>query len=259
MSSRRKATRSARKVLAKTANGRQFLALAMDGDGTLMRGGHLARTTVAALRRWRQAGRKLLLVTGEMPKELCDFRHLELFDQLVAENGALLLRCDRSQERKLAKPPPQRLVRALQRAGLKTLKRGRLIFQAELGDEEKIARVLKQLRTKWKLVRNRDELMIVPPGVTKATGLAAALKDLGIAPQHVAAVGDAENDAPLLAACGLAVAVHNAVPRLKQKSNAVTKSGYGKGVVELIDWLLNDRQGSEPVRSRRKRSGRARK
>src|SRR5947207_3325000 len=90
----------------------QFIALAMDGDGTLMRGGHLARTTVAALKRWRRAGKKLILVTGETPEELCDFPHLELFNRLVAENGALLLRCDRSSERNLAKSPPARLVRA---------------------------------------------------------------------------------------------------------------------------------------------------
>src|SRR5439155_22747622 len=49
-----------------------YLAIATDGDGTLMRGGRFGRRTVAALRRWRAAGRKLLLVTGETPKELCE-------------------------------------------------------------------------------------------------------------------------------------------------------------------------------------------
>jgi hydroxymethylpyrimidine pyrophosphatase-like HAD family hydrolase len=39
----------------------QYLALATDGDGTLMRGGHIGRETVEALRRWKMAGGKLLL------------------------------------------------------------------------------------------------------------------------------------------------------------------------------------------------------
>jgi hydroxymethylpyrimidine pyrophosphatase-like HAD family hydrolase len=229
------------------------MALATDGDGTLMRGGYLARSTIAALKQWRRAGKKLLLVTGETPKELCDFKHLELFDRLIAENGAVLMDCRRKHERKLAKPAPPRLIRALKEAGIKSLKRGRLIFQAELDAEDQIARILKQQRTRWKLVRNRDELMIVPPGVTKATGLVTALKDMGIAPQQVAAIGDAENDAPLLAACGLGVAVQNAVPPLKKKSQVVLKGSYGKGVVELVDWLLNAKRRAK----RRRRLNRA--
>lgn len=217
-----------------------------------MRSGHLARTTVAALRRWRRSGRKLILVTGETPQELCDFSHLELFDVLVAENGALLMDCARHHEQRLAKPPPKTLVQALQQAGIRPLKRGRLIFQAELHDEEKIAHVLKQQRTNWRLVRNRDELMILPPGVSKATGLAAALKKLRIPSRQVVAIGDAENDGPLLAACGLGVCVHNALPRLKKKSHLVTSSGYGKGVAELIDWLLTDSQAAGKSRTQRR-------
>jgi hydroxymethylpyrimidine pyrophosphatase-like HAD family hydrolase len=223
-----------------------------------MRSGHLARTTVAALKRWRQSGRKVILVTGETPEELCEFHHLELFDRLIAENGALLLRCDRSEERKLAKPPPARLVRALENAGINSLKRGRLIFQAELHDLDKIASIIKKQRTKWQLIRNRDELMIVPPGVTKATGLAAALKEMKISPRQVVGVGDAENDAPMLAACGLGVAVHNAVPELKAKSKLVTSRGYGKGITELIGWLISGQTKRAPTGSKKSRSANAR-
>jgi hypothetical protein len=237
---------------------RQFIAIATDGDGTLMREGSLARTTVAALKRWRRSGRKVILVTGETPKELCDFRHLELFDVLIAENGALLLRCDRSEERKLAKPPPARLVRALQGAGIKSLKRGRLIFQAEMHDLDKIASIIKKQRTKWTLVRNRDELMIVPPGVTKATGLAAALKEMKISARQVVGVGDAENDTAMLAACGLGVAVRNAVPELKAKSEWITRGGYGKGITELIDWLINKQPRRTAVKGKKSRSAKAR-
>ena len=72
-----------------------------------------------------------------------------------------------------------------------------MILQAELSDEQAIARVLGELKTDWQLVHNRRELMIVPPGVSKASGLAAVLQDYRILPEQVAAIGDAENDRPL--------------------------------------------------------------
>src|SRR3954452_1540114 len=109
----------------------QYLALATDGDGTLLRGGHLSRPTLAALKRWRAAGRKLLLVTGETPKELCEFPHLELFDRAVAENGAMLVCCSTNRERRRPRPLPTRLTRQLQRAHVKPLKMGRVIVETK--------------------------------------------------------------------------------------------------------------------------------
>jgi hydroxymethylpyrimidine pyrophosphatase-like HAD family hydrolase len=236
------------------------LALATDGDGTLLRGGHLSRDAIAALRRWRRAGKKVLLITGETPEQLCDFPHLDLYDRVVAENGALLLHCGTHHERKLAKPPPRGLVQALKKADIKSLKHGRLIFQAELEEEGKIKRVLRNIGTSWRLVHNRNELMIVPPGVTKATGLKAILKELKIRPEQVVGIGDAENDQPMLDQCGLAVAVHNAEPQVKQKSQMVMNRNNGKGVAELIDWLLDDeRRPATQTRSRQKRSSRKKK
>jgi len=198
----------------------------------------MARSTAAALKRWRASGRKLVLVTGETPKQLADFPHLELFDRIVAENGALLLGPKGSRAKKLGHAPPARLLQALERAGIAPLERGRLIIQAELKQEQAIDRVLRELGTDWQLIRNRHELMIVPPGVDKASGLAAVLKELKIRRSQVVAVGDAENDGPLLRSCGLGVAVNNAVPKLKRKSNLVTCGTYGHGIAELINHLL---------------------
>src|SRR5947209_10101842 len=98
-----------------TLRRRQFVALAADGDGTLLKGDRMAAATVAALRRWRRSGRKLLLTTGETRKDLAEFPNLELFDLVIAENGALLYDPATKQERVLAEPPPATLVRALRR------------------------------------------------------------------------------------------------------------------------------------------------
>src|SRR3954469_9822528 len=112
-----------------------YLALATNGDGTLMVGGHLAHATVAALERLRAAGVKLVLTTGETPKDLAHFPHLELFDRVVAENGALLYRPATGTERLLCDPLPPRLPRALRRAGVRPVKTGRAVVSTECSQE----------------------------------------------------------------------------------------------------------------------------
>jgi hydroxymethylpyrimidine pyrophosphatase-like HAD family hydrolase len=218
----------------------RYLALATDGDGTLLRGGQIGRNTLAALKRWRDDGRKLVLVTGQTSQQLRDFPHLELFDRIVAENGALLCGED-GKEKRLCSSPPQQLLHALKRAGIKPLKRGRLILQADFDQEQVIKTVLAELNTDWQIVRNRRDLMVLPSGISKATGLAAALADLDISPRQAVGIGDAENDRPLLECCALGVAVNNAVPKLKAAADYITRGAYGRGIAELIDGLLTDK------------------
>lgn len=54
------------------------------------------------------------------------------------------------------------------------------------------------------------------------------------------AVGDADNDVPLLLAAGLGVAVANAEPDLKAVADVVTGGSSADGVVELVDLLLSE-------------------
>jgi hydroxymethylpyrimidine pyrophosphatase-like HAD family hydrolase len=235
---------------------KRFRAIATDGDGTLLRGGHISRRTIAALKRWRDAGGKLVLVTGENARQLREFPHADLFDRIVGENGAIVLRSRKGLDRKLCEPPPKRLIRALKRAHVWPLTRGHRILQAEFDQEKTIERVLRHVKTSWHVARNRKEVMVVHKGVTKATGVVAALKELGLSPRETIGIGDAENDGPLLAACGLAVAVHNAVPLLRPKADIITRGSYGKGVAEIIDRLLADDHRSARKDHRKKRTRR---
>ena len=69
----------------------RYVALACDYDGTLAKDGKVSETTVGALQRVRESGRRLLLVTGRQLDDLqLVFERLDLFDYVVAENGALL-------------------------------------------------------------------------------------------------------------------------------------------------------------------------
>src|SRR5580698_2837134 len=71
----------------------RYLALCTDYDGTLATDGRLLPDTINALERLLASGRRLVLVTG---RELDDLQkvctRLDLFEYVVAENGALLFK-----------------------------------------------------------------------------------------------------------------------------------------------------------------------
>src|SRR5262249_30903748 len=90
------------------------------------------------------------------------------------------------------------------------------------------------------VIFNKGAVMILPAGVNKATGLAAALTRMGLSPHNAIGVGDAENDHALLALCECGVAVANALPTLKEAADFVTTGARGAGVTELIGALLRD-------------------
>ena len=94
----------------------RFLALATDYDGTLARDGIVSAETVAALERFLASGHRLILVTGrELPELKTVFPRLDLFERVVAENGALLYNPALQRKRVLAERPPDRFVEALRR------------------------------------------------------------------------------------------------------------------------------------------------
>ena len=227
----------------------RYLALAADYDGTLARHGQVDDATVAALRRLRASGRRLLLVTGrEMPELAAAFDHIELFDLVVAENGGLLHEPATGRERMLAEPPPESLVRALREAGVEPLSVGRVVVATVEPHQGVALEAIHRLGLGHEVIFNKTSVMLLPPGVDKASGLAVALGELGIDPERVAGVGDAENDHALLRLCGLGVAVANALPALKERADHVTRGERGAGVAELIDLLIGDERAL-PVRA----------
>lgn len=84
------------------------------------------------------------------------------------------------------------------------------------------------------IVTEGANLMILPAGVTKATGLAQALVDLGLSPHSAVGIGDAENDHSLLESCELGVAVANAVDALKRHADLVLDETDGLGVAGFL-------------------------
>src|SRR5213079_339001 len=84
----------------------RYHVLAADYDGTLAHHGLIDDLTWASLKQLRESGRKLVMVTGRQLDELLGLlQHPEMFDRIVAENGAVLY-CPATKFVKLLAPPP---------------------------------------------------------------------------------------------------------------------------------------------------------
>jgi hydroxymethylpyrimidine pyrophosphatase-like HAD family hydrolase len=219
----------------------RYLAFATDYDGTLAHDGRVTDATLAALSRLRESGRKLLLVTGrELPDLQSTFPRVDLFDRVVAENGALLYRPAAKEEKVLAPPPPPAFLEELEKRGVRPVSVGRVIVATWEPHQAAVLDAIRHLGLELQVIFNKGAVMVLPSGVNKATGLAAALEELGLSPHNAVGVGDAENDHAFLAACECAVAVANALPTLKERADWVTRGDHGAGVIDLAEGLITD-------------------
>jgi HAD superfamily hydrolase (TIGR01484 family) len=219
----------------------RYLALACDYDGTVAMNGLVNVPTLAALRRVLESGRKLMLVTGRELDDLLDvFPHANIFERIVAENGALLYRPADKETRVLADPPPQAFVLRLQERGVEPISIGRVIVSTREPHEATVLDEIRNLGLELQVIFNKGAVMVLPAGVNKATGLRLALREMGLSAHNLVGVGDAENDHAFLSVCHCAVAVSNALPMVQKRADLVTAESYGEGVSELIEHMLHN-------------------
>src|SRR5437773_1021262 len=217
----------------------RYHALACDYDGTIAWDGEVSEDTILALQEVRKSGRKLILVTGRELDDLIKvFPRIDLFDRVVAENGALLYRPATREERPLAHRPPDEFWQQLIKRGAERVSVGRVIVATSRPQEKTAVELIRDLGLELQIIFNKGAVMILPSGVNKATGLTAALQELGLSPHNVVGVGDAENDHAFLSLCECSVAVENALDTLKERVDWVTSEGHGNGTVELIQALI---------------------
>lgn len=86
-----------------------------------------------------------------------------------------------------------------------------------------------------------DFLEFFDPGAGKGHGLDALLELLHLPHEAVIAIGDGENDIPLFARAGLAVAMGNASPAVRQVADTVIGGNDEAGVAIFLDALLRAR------------------
>jgi HAD superfamily hydrolase (TIGR01484 family) len=219
----------------------RYGAFATDYDGTLAAEGIVAKDTYRALERLKRCGWHLILVTGrEVPDLMNIFPDFEIFALIVAENGAVLFDPCSTKQVLLCDPIPDRFAETLARKDVIPLSIGQVIVDTTQDHERVVRETIQELGLNLEITLNKGSLMVLPAGVDKASGLAAALERIQLSFEQTVGVGDAENDFAFLTKCGLAVAVGNALPALKDQADLVMKGEHGSGVVELIHELLEE-------------------
>ncbi|MCI4366550.1 MAG: HAD hydrolase family protein, partial [Thermoplasmata archaeon] len=187
----------------------------------------------------RAMGLKLILVSGRVHSALAPFvRALGEFDGVVGENGAVI-------EVPVGRPP---LVLGARIAGqvrrrLRSdpdlrVEYGRVVTSVRRVDGPRAMDLVQGLPVS--VIENVDRVMILPRGITKATGVHLALERLGLAGRGFAAIGDGENDVPMLREAALSGAVANATPSARSAASYRCKAPSASGVAEFVRGPLTD-------------------
>lgn len=83
--------------------------------------------------------------------------------------------------------------------------------------------------------KGKIDISVSPSQATKQHGILEVAEILGIKTEEIIGIGDGYNDFPLLMACGLKIAIGNAVPELKQIADFIAPSVEEDGVAEVIE------------------------
>src|SRR4030095_5644049 len=211
-----------------------FKALACDFDGTLASEDRIGEEGRTALGQARAAGLRLVLVTGRTFFELtrvCDC--LDLFEAVVAENGAVLYYPAESMIREQGPPPPRRLLAELDRRSI-YYQAGRVIVGTARSDEAAVREALTAADVTREIVYNRSALMLLPTGVSKGTGMQQGMRLLGLSAHDVLALGDAENALPLFEACGWCACPASADPEVQERADWIFPGENGQSIASAL-------------------------
>jgi len=218
--------------------------LAVDIDGTLTDDRRrLDPRVLGVLRGWPAPVVVATGKSGPYPVALCEFVGTE--PRVVAENGGVVLAGRDGQLRVEGDREAARAVAEAYRAAGYDLGWGAADLvnrwrETELAvSRDRPLEPLERLAAEHGLVVRDTGFAyhVTSPDVDKGTGLAAVAEAAGLDVGAFAAVGDSENDAPMLAAAGRGVAVANADAAAKRAADHVTTARYADGFLEAIAWL----------------------
>lgn len=105
-------------------------------------------------------------------------------------------------------------------------------------------RLSESLLTHYSPVRSQPIIAeFLVKGVSKASGLKALTKHLGLEAANVMAIGDEMNDLEMIKWAGLGVAMGNAVEAIKAVADAVTTHNDEAGVAHAIErYILSEKK-----------------
>jgi len=212
----------------------KFGVLALDYDGTIARDGVLDPQVRAAIAKVRGRGIEVVIVTGRILSELRKVAgDLRFVDAVVAENGAVLA-LPNGYTRLIGAPPPQAFLDQLRRRGVE-FQIGQCVVELDAAAAPQVLDTIRDLELPLVQVFNRSRLMVLPQGASKSVGLTQALTILRRSVHNAIAIGDAENDHDMLAACEIGVAVSWGSPALQRVADEVL---VGDGPADVAPYIL---------------------
>jgi hydroxymethylpyrimidine pyrophosphatase-like HAD family hydrolase len=225
--------------------------LALDYDGTIATDRGVDPDVRAAIAEARTAGITVLLVTGRILSELRRVAgELHFVDGVVAENGAVVHFPDSGHTSELAPRLSAALVQGLEAEHI-AFRAGECLIDADSADSQRLLAVIQRLELPYVLVFNRGRVMVMPQGISKATGLQTTLEMLRLSPRNMVAVGDAENDHELLRLSEFGAAVKWGSAVLQATADSVV-GGRGPGDTAVFIRMLASASGLPlPPRARR--------
>ena len=115
----------------------------------------------------------------------------------------------------------------------------KILVISELDQIEKLTALHAQLSGDLSCAFSHSNyLEVCPLGVSKGEGLALLAKAIGIDQRNTVAIGDGENDLPMLAWAGLSIAMANASERVRDAADWITASNAEAGVAAAIEKLF---------------------
>src|SRR5207302_6058233 len=102
------------------------------------------------------------------------------FDRAVAETGALVYGPATEHASVIAAPPPPAFIDALKQRNVSPLSVGRSIVATWEPHGATVLEVIRDLGIDLQIIFNKGAVMALPQGINKATGLAAALRELDV-------------------------------------------------------------------------------
>lgn len=230
----------------------QLRVIALDFDGTITDGDSLHGDVRAAIAHARDRGLKVLLVTGRRVAHLRESAgDLTFVDGIVAENGAVLTIPETGESTTLSRSPSELFVAELNRRGIE-YQAGEVIVECDAGYAHDILTVIRENQLPLVLLFNRNRLMILPQGISKATGLRHLLAMMRLSLHNTVSVGDAENDHELLTASELGVAVRWGSPALIAAADDVVEGVNPSSVALWIRSMCESPRISSKLLGRRK-------
>jgi phosphoglycolate phosphatase (TIGR01487 family) len=224
------------------ADFKDIKAIVVDIDGTLTDMKRLIN--LEAVREMRQMPIPVILSSGNV---ICFVRAasklLGASDMMIGENGGVVQAGYDAKPIILADIEQCRQAREILRKDFPNLepldeayRKSELAFRRNI-DLAKAKRIVAENFPELQIVDTQFALHLKHRSVNKATGMRKIADIMRVNTKNFAAMGDSENDLPMLEEAGLAIAVGNAAQDLKAVADYVSKASYGEGAAEAFSWL----------------------